>query len=48
MDIDQARRIIQYHTLGETNVVVQEAHAFVLDYETRQEQRMERWMGWDE
>jgi hypothetical protein len=48
VDVDHARRVIAYSDLGDNNVVVREAQAYVLDYETRNEQRLERWMGWDD
>jgi hypothetical protein len=47
-DIDHARRIVAYSNLGSSNIVVIEAHRFIVQHDTKIEQRMERWMGWDD
>lgn len=48
VDIDHAQRIVQYSGLGDNNIVVLEAQRYIIQHESKIEQRLERWMGWDE
>jgi hypothetical protein len=44
-DIDHARRVLAY---SDSAVLRSEAEQYITDHETKAEQRMERWMGWDD